>query len=425
MSSRYHYKKGAMALGPYPLEKMRSLARQGQLGRSHQISSDGGLSWESGTAYPEIFAAGEDAAARPDTSRPNPERSPSAEPTNSPTWQYRTSDGVQQGPVPESQIHDLIRLGRLQPRDTVWTAAFGDKWVAAADVPGLAGYFVPEPEDEPDRTRDRRRRSERQRREQRGRPRGEAEAAKPGKKPFNGTGLSGFVCSVVAIVLLAMPCLVWVVVAESFFWMFNIVIPFTVLSIVGLVLSVIGLSKQPRGMATTGTVLGVIALMLGIMAIVGWFMLPYRLAMQRRTQIDSFATDIKLEQKNLADELAGYRRLTREPDEDEEAFAARGLLGRRRVAESLDALVTSYQNHVTATARTAEFKTAFEDLATLRKTLEDVGQAAQAVEGLEPIDVLEAGNANVQGLKVLMDTLRLYERGEISLQQAEAKMTGR
>ena len=52
-------------------------------------------------------------------------------------------------------------------------------------------------------------------------------------------------------------------------------------------------------------------------------------------------------------------------------------------------------------------------------------QAAQAVEGLEVIDVMQVSNADVRAVKVLMDTLRLYERGEITLKQAEAKMTGR
>ena len=80
---------------------------------------------------------------------------------------------------------------------------------------------------------------------------------------------------------------------------------------------------------------------------------------------------------------------------------------------------------MSATAKTSEFRGAFLELGKLRKTIDEVKQAAQAVEGVEVIEVLQSSNANVRSLKVLMDTLRLYERGEITLKQAEAKMTGR
>jgi hypothetical protein len=431
MSKTYHYKKGTMQMGPYPLEKMRALARQGQVGRSHQISGDGGASWDTGTAYPEIFAAGDQPAAQlgpqpsDSTNVQEPQRTTSGVPIE-PSWHYCTAGGGQQGPVPESQLRQLIEFGRIGPSDTVWTESIGDQWVAARSVPRLSGLFSQGEsergaEDERDVVRSSGRKS---RRSTRSATQGDqrTSAAQSG---FNGAGLSGFICSMVAIVLLAIPCLVWVVVAESFFWIFNIVIPFTILAVVGLVLSVIGLTKTPRGMATTGTVLGVIALMLGVMALVGWFMLPYRLAMQRRTAIDSFATDIKLEQKNLSEALAAYRKVVQEKGESDVAFAARAENGRRLVGMQLDTLVKAYDGHVSATAKTSEFRDAFMELATLRKTIEEVKQAAQAVEGVEVIDVLQVSNADARSIKVLMDTLRLLERGEITLKQAEAKMTGR
>lgn len=426
MSKTYLYKKGSMQLGPYPLDKMRALARQGQVGRSHQISGDGGNSWDAGAAYPEIFAAGEDGQKTgPSFQRPTSGgRSPEA--AGAPTeamWHYCSANSGQQGPVPESQIRQLIGLGRIGPNDTVWTESLGDQWASAKSVPMFSGLFPRTDAAEPEGG-DHGRRKER-RRDKTSSSTTRQETAASNAKGFNGAGLSGFICSMVAVVLLVLPCLVWVVVAESFFWIFNIVIPFTVLAIVGLVLSVIGLSKTPRGMATTGTVLGVIALMLGIMATAGWFLLPYRLAMQRRTQIDTFATDIKLEQKNLADELVKYRQISREDGESDPSFEARASLERRLVGEHLTALVKGYDNHVSATAKTAEFRQAFADLAVLRKTLDEVKQAAQTVESVEVIDVLQAANADVRAIKVLMDTLRLYERGEITLKQAEAKMTGR
>lgn len=421
MSKTYHYKKGAMQKGPYNLDFMRALARQGEIGRSQQISRDDGSSWDSGIAYPEIFAAGDENVVDPGR---GPEVNPQPTVPTEATWHFSTASGGQQGPTPESQLRQLIEVGGVGPSDMVWTESLGDQWVIASAVPRFSGLFpklksVNINLDEPDQSRARKRRdrsktSRRDTDESEGKQRG-----------FSGAGLSGFICSMVAIILLAIPCLVWVVVAESFFWIFNIVIPFTILAIVGLVLSVIGLSKVPRGMATTGTVLGVIALMLGVMAIFGWFMLPYRMAMQNRTAIDSFATDIKLEQKNLADELAKYRKIIREEAESDEQWESRASSGRRRVGEQLDTLVKAYDGHVTSTAKTSDFQEAFMELASLRKLIDDVKQAAQAVEGVELIDVLQVSNADVRAVKVLMDTLHLYERGEITIKQAEAKMTGR
>ncbi len=46
------------------------------------------------------------------------------------------------------------------------------------------------------------------------------------------------------------------------------------------------------------------------------------------------------------------------------------------------------------------------------------------VEGVSLLDVFESANVNVLQLRELMDTLNLYQRGEITLRQAEAKMTG-
>jgi len=422
----YHYKKGTMPMGPYPLDKMRALARQGQVGRSHQISADGGESWTSGSSYPEIFAAGEESGAGGRQGAKAGGELPAAGQTSGPpaeaAWHYTLGNAEPQGPVPESQLKTMIELGTLGPHDQVWMEAMGSSWATVADVPRLSGFLPRKPEleieDEPRQTR-------RNKSLRRGGRQGGKHGQPDEKRGFNGAGLSGFICSLVAIVLLAIPCLVWVIVAESFFWIFNIVIPFTILAVVGLVLSVIGLAKTPRGMATTGTVLGVIALMLGIMALVGWFMLPYRLAMQRRTEIDAFATDIKLEEKNLAEQLTRYRTATREEGEKQEEFAARAAIGRRLVGMQLDTLVKAYEGHVSATAKTSEFRDAFLGLAKLRKTIDEVGQAARAVEDMEVIDVLDSSNSNARAIKVLMDTLKLYERGEITLKQAEAKMTGR
>ena len=429
MTKAYHYKKGPMQLGPYPLEKMQALARQGQVGRSHQISIDGGSTWDSGSSFPELFQSpSSDEDKRASRDRASQAQTATAEPSR-PTeavWSYCVAGVQAESPVLESELRHLIEIGRLGPQDTVWTAGLGESWATAGSIPKFAGLFKGDA-DGSDRSveRDRSRARKRRREDRQGRDESPGGGGGSEPKPFNGAGLAGFICSMVAIVLLAVPCLVWVAVAESFFWMFNIVIPFTILAIVGLVLSVIGLSRNPRGLATTGTVLGVIALMLGVMALVGWAMLPYRFRMQRQTQIDSFATDIKLNERTLNEWMDEYRGLKKDPTESDAQLERRKQVVRGLVGSEVQKLVKAYDGHVSACAKTSEFQQAFVDLGKLRKTLDEVGQAAQSVEALPLVDVLEAGNVDTNGLRILMDTLKLYERGEITLKQAEAKMTGR
>ena len=52
-------------------------------------------------------------------------------------------------------------------------------------------------------------------------------------------------------------------------------------------------------------------------------------------------------------------------------------------------------------------------------------QRAAEEKGLTLQEVLPSVNANSNQLKLLMDTLSLYEKGRLTLQQVEGKMTGK
>ena len=250
--------------------------------------------------------------------------------------------------------------------------------------------------------------------------------AKSGKSaPSNPFAIGGFICSLVAAILLAIPCLVWVFIAQSFFWIFNIVIPLGVLAVLGLTLSLIGLRKTRSGMATAGTVLGVIALMMTTMAVVGSATIRQRMATLRRVQIDSWAADIELKRKDLGEALAAFRNVRQDADESEEQFEIRELIVLKAVAAYLRDLAVNHDGHLTATAGTSEFRQAFEEaLPLLRKSVLEVQRAAEE-KGLVLQDVLPAVNADSGQLKLLMDTLSLYEKGRLTLQQVEGKMTGK
>jgi hypothetical protein len=354
MNTSYHYKKGMMPLGPYRLERMRDLVQQAEIGRAHQVSTDGGSTWKAAEEFPELFQYEEPAPA----------------------------------PAPAPSLPPVPPL--VEDED---------------DTPEIA-----------ERPRQRKRKT--------------SPASKPVvKQQSNGSSnpfaISGFICSLVAAVLLAIPCLVWVLIAQSFFWIFNIVIPLGVLAVLGLSLSLTGLWKTKSGLATAGTVLGVIALAMTLMAVVGSATIRYRMATLRRVQIDSWAADIELKRKDLAEALAAFRNLQPESDESEEQFQLREMLHLKAVAANLRDLAVNHDGHLTATASTSEFRQAFEEgLPLLRKSVLEVQRAAEE-KNVALQEVLPAVNADSDQLKLLMDTLSLYEKGRLTLQQVEGKMTGK
>ena len=243
--------------------------------------------------------------------------------------------------------------------------------------------------------------------------------------PSNPFAISGFICSLIAAVLLAIPCLVWVLIAQSFFWIFNVVIPLGVLAVLGLTLSLMGLRKTKSGLATAGAVLGVIALAMTLMAVVGSSTIRYRMATLRRVQIDSWAADIELKRKDLAEAITAFRNLRPDSDESEEQFQLREIFLLKTVAAHLRDLAVNHDGHLTATASTSEFRQAFEEgLPLLRKSVLEVQRAAEEKD-LTLQEVLPSVNADSDQLKLLMDTLSLYEKGRLSLRQVEGKMTGK
>lgn len=411
MNTIYHYKKGMMQLGPYGLEHMRDLVQQAELGRAHQVSADGGASWLPASEFPELFQYDRHASQH-ESPAPDPK------PPVAPLW-HCTVGGEQQGdPLTEAAIGDLIRSGRVAAHDRVWNEALGDAWMHVSDVSALAAYLPQRSENviavgndhSPGRRAAKRR---------------DGKAAEPKSQEPNVFGVSGFICALVAVVLLAVPCLVWLLIAQSFFWIFNIVIPLGILAVLGLTLSVMGLRHPRRGLATAGTVLGVIAVTMAATAIVGSATIRYRMATLRRVQIDGWAADIELARKDLTEAITAYRNLRPDEDETDEQFAIRETFLLKVVAARLRDLAEKYDGHLTATASTSEFQFAFEDgVPTLRKAVQEVQQAAEQ-KGLALNEIMPDVNANTDRLKLLMDTLNLYEKGRLTLPQVEGKMTGR
>lgn len=57
MIALFHYKKAGEVYGPYDLELMQDLVRQGQIGRSYPVSINGGASWSPAMDFPDLFVS--------------------------------------------------------------------------------------------------------------------------------------------------------------------------------------------------------------------------------------------------------------------------------------------------------------------------------------------------------------------------------
>lgn len=367
MSATYHYRKAGVAYGPYALGVMQELVRQGQIGRSHQVRMHGDFDWKAAADFPELFSAKPPLAGF-----------------------------AAQATGPTDAAIEVAVAGDWQGRTT-----------QPERPPSAADAAAPAP---PPWRPERAGRTEDQ---------GVRSVARRGV----GVSLAGFICSTVAIVVLAIPSIACLMLADSLVWVVMIV-PFLVLAVVGLILSVQGLSTSPRGFAITGTVLGVVGTALGVVALLGWLVLPWRMAIVRGPLIDGHAMDKTVEASNLSKEIERYRGLQREDGEDDASYTSRAAPFRRQVGHALGALVSAYDGHLKACAKTSLFKASFEDLGRLRRAIKEVEDAALSVEDVTLVDVLESAGLGVQPTKMLMDMLSHYERGEVTLRQAEGKMAG-
>lgn len=147
MADALYIRLRGRVLGPFDEDKLRTLARRGQLGRLHQLSADG-VNWSPASSYPELFttsdgraavasqavapAAAEPAAAGPAASQPAP--------SDEKQWHYEI-EGQEKGPVSRSVLMDMIASGRLKPTNQVWAEGMSS-WALASQVSEFVHLFA-------------------------------------------------------------------------------------------------------------------------------------------------------------------------------------------------------------------------------------------------------------------------------------------
>jgi hypothetical protein len=128
-------------LGPYDQEKLRSLARHGQLSRMHELSTDA-TNWVQASTYPELFISTDVAPTEvglESTSREVREsgRSDGQLPRScDQRWWYRKNNS-DTGPIDETTLQQMLASGNLGLDALVWTDGM-PQWIPARQVPSLS-----------------------------------------------------------------------------------------------------------------------------------------------------------------------------------------------------------------------------------------------------------------------------------------------
>jgi len=153
MSDTYWVRYKGRSIGPYTLDKIRLMVRKGQVGRAHEVATDG-ASWVPAVSFPEIFeppaavaaaapfepASQTTAPAFAEPAQAQIASGASGPPAEIANW-YFAVGGVQQGPMPRSHLLGMIRTGQLAAGDLVFRSGMAD-WVTAAEAPGLGSALA-------------------------------------------------------------------------------------------------------------------------------------------------------------------------------------------------------------------------------------------------------------------------------------------
>lgn len=148
MTTTYYVRIRGRVQGPFDVNKLRSLVRRGQIGRTHEVSQDG-VSWSRAVEFSELFEAPTQLTApKPANSiidRSEPDTAPhevgdssgeTAQPPAAEDVWYYAVGASQNGPVNRATLQHLFQVGQLLPDTEVWAAGM-DGWELASSIPGL------------------------------------------------------------------------------------------------------------------------------------------------------------------------------------------------------------------------------------------------------------------------------------------------
>ena len=143
MSKSFYIQVRGKKQGPYTVERLRHMARQGRFGRQHRISTNG-KKWQSAEDFPELFNADGERKTRQSAASGNhggggaaAAVAPGTGATGESEGWFYSHDGQQFGPASFEVIRHARQTGSLKRDDLVWTAGMPEWKQADKAFPGL------------------------------------------------------------------------------------------------------------------------------------------------------------------------------------------------------------------------------------------------------------------------------------------------
>lgn len=142
--TKYYIRSRGKIMGPFTIERLKTLQTRGQFSRVHEVSEDR-KSWRPAASIDGLFETQligrkqpsllEDGLEAMELTADNP--TAIVPPTNGQaSWYYHLA-GEQHGPVPLGELRSLVRGGRLHTDDLVWNDSLSD-WMPLGEVDELA-----------------------------------------------------------------------------------------------------------------------------------------------------------------------------------------------------------------------------------------------------------------------------------------------
>lgn len=140
--SSYYVRVRGKVLGPYTIKQLTMLRTRGQISQSNEVSTDGST-WESAAHLREVFETAPRSSGRErsdGTGFDLAKRQPEATPESPKGQWYYSLDGAQLGPVPKTDVIQMLGVGALKPEDLVWTEGMTE-WQPVADTVDFANLL--------------------------------------------------------------------------------------------------------------------------------------------------------------------------------------------------------------------------------------------------------------------------------------------
>jgi len=132
----YYIRIRGRVLGPFTLERLKSLRTRGQFSRVNEVSTDR-QHWQPASTIDNLIAPPREDASSAESEKAHPQVSGADQhaPVRGASWYYNIAS-EQHGPVSIIELRSMLNAGTLHPNDHVWKEGMSD-WLPVSHIAEL------------------------------------------------------------------------------------------------------------------------------------------------------------------------------------------------------------------------------------------------------------------------------------------------